>query len=436
VKASSEFIALEIAEREQSAPPDDSFESLGELIAPREAHSQTKAAHNARNDESEAERAKAQAEAQAQKINPTPFRWIDPATIPPRQWQYGRQYIRSFVSASIAPGGVGKSSLVISEALAMASGRPLLGVKPAHRCKVWLWNGEDPKEELDRRVMAAALHYGLSPADFEDWLFVDSGRDTEIIIAEQSRDGVRISVPVKERVIERIRTLKIDVLIIDPFISSHRVTENDNPAIDRVVKTWGAIAGATNCAVELVHHARKTNGSEVTVEDGRGAVALLAAARSARVLNVMSDDEAVKAGIDNRRLYFRVDNGKANLAPPTDKCDWHRMASVSIGNGDDVGVATKWNWPDPLEAVSVHDLREVQTKVASGQWRDSSQAKDWIGHALAQVLHLDPTNPRDKAKIAGLLKIWKASGMLRVVEAKDEKGNMRPFVEVGEWASD
>jgi hypothetical protein len=38
--------------------------------------------------------------------------------------------------------------------------------------------------------------------------------------------------------------------------------------------------------------------------------------RSAQVLNKMTPGEAAKAGIDNYRQYFKVENGKANLAPP------------------------------------------------------------------------------------------------------------------------
>jgi hypothetical protein len=55
-----------------------------------------------------------------------------------------------------------------------------------------------------------------------------------------------------------------------------------------------------------------------TTEGARGASALIAAARSARVLNTMSDSEARKAGVENRRAFIRIENGKANLAPPSD----------------------------------------------------------------------------------------------------------------------
>ena len=100
--------------------------------------------------------------------------------------------------------------------------------------------------------------------------------------------------------IATMKANEIDVAMVDPFISSHRVTENDNNAIEVVAKRWNHIAEVTNAAVDLIHHSKKTFGVEVTVEDGRGASALLAAVRSAQVLNKMTPDDAAKCGVENR----------------------------------------------------------------------------------------------------------------------------------------
>jgi hypothetical protein len=369
-------------------------------------------------------------------IRAKPFVWIDPSVIPPRDWIYGGHFIRKFVSTTVAPGGVGKSSFEIVEMLAMTSGKPLLGIMPSERFRVWMWNGEDPEDELQRRIMAAAVQHGLAASDFEGRLFVDSGRDMEMVIAEQTRDGAQVVAPVIDAIKATILANKIDVVIIDPFVSSHRVTENDNGAIDRVAKAWAKIADDTGCAVELVHHVRKTNNAEVTVEDGRGAVALLSAARSARVLNVMTEDEGARAGVEHRRLHFRVDNGKSNLAPPPEKSDWYKLANVELGNGDKVGVVTEWTWPNALDQVTVADLRAVQKIVEGGRWRENTQAKEWVGYAVAQALKLDVARKADKAKITGLLKIWRSSGALVAVEGKDVKGMVRTFIEVGTHADD
>jgi AAA domain len=367
----------------------------------------------------------------------TPFAWRDPAGIPKRAWLYGRHYVRKFLTCTIAPGGLGKTSLVIGEALAMASQRPLLGITPIERARVWLWNGKDPADELQRRVVAAMIHHGLTPEDVAGYLFTDVGRQAPIILATQTRLGTTIAKPVVEAVIEAIKTNRIDTVVIDPFVKSHRVGENDNNAIDAVVSQWAAIADVTNCAIELLHHPRKTGGAEVTVEDGRGASALLSASRSARVLNRMSVQEADDAGLEKATAwrYFRVDNGKASMAPPPEKADWYQLTSVALGNGDDVGVATAWPWPDPFEGVTTHDLRAAQKEVSEGgPWRANNQASDWVGKPIAKALKLDAYKDSDKKKIKSLLKTWMKNGMFVVVDGKDKQRHPRQFVEVGTWA--
>jgi hypothetical protein len=368
-------------------------------------------------------------------IRATPFHWVDPASIPPRRWIYGRHYIRQFLSETVAPGAYGKSTLAITEALAIVTGRPLLGAAPDEQVNVWYWNGEDPEEELQRRVAAACLHYAIEPSELEG-LFVDSGRKQKIILAEMTRQGAKIAQPVVDQVVRTIQENKIGVLIVDPFVASHRVTENDNPAIELVASTWAEIADVTGCAIELVHHSRKTGGAEITVEDGRGGSALLAKARSARVLNGMSEEEAARAGVDKRRVFFRVENGKANLAPAADQAAWHQLVSVDLANGDSVAAVTKWTWPNAFDGVTVRDLREVQSRIAAGHYRESPQATDWVGHVVASVLRLDMGNKAHKAKVTAILKTWIANDMLRVVEAQDQQRRTRKFIEAGAPAND
>ena len=130
-----------------------------------------------------------------------------PKSLPKRQWLYGNHLIRKFGSATIALGAVGKSSLFIVEALALATGRELLGVKPPQRARVWLWNGEDPYGGT------GSAHRGRLPA-FRDHTSGDRGLAvrqqwprprSKIVIATQSRDGVTIAVPMVEALMKTIK---------------------------------------------------------------------------------------------------------------------------------------------------------------------------------------------------------------------------------------
>jgi hypothetical protein len=370
----------------------------------------------------------------------TPYIWKDPATLHCREWLYGDLLIRKFVTATVAPGGVGKSSLGAVESLAQVSGKNLLGVCPPRRLRVWLWNLEDPQEETERKIQAAAMHYGLTAEDIGDRLFVDSGRDQPLVIATTDRTGAVIARPIVDSLVAEIKERKIDVIKIDPFVSCHETNENDNQAMDLIVKEWGKVADRGNCAVELYDHTRKMGGAEteVTVESSRGGKAKTDACRVVRALNRMTKEEAARAGVDNHRLYFTTFNDKANLQPPADKAEWHQLVSVNLGNGpfggagDSVGVVTKWEWPDPLAGLTGDDFDRVAAAIRGGKWRESSQAKAWVGKAVAQALDLDVDNRADKAKIVGMIKVWRSTGSLIVVEGKDDNRVTKKFVEVRE----
>jgi hypothetical protein len=369
-------------------------------------------------------------------LDATQFVWRDPGDIPARQWLYGRHLIRKFLSLDVAAGGIGKSSLKVVEALAMTTGQSLIG-KVVHGgpLNVWLYNLEDPDEETERRIHAAAIRYEIDPRQVGGRLYVNSGRDQPLIIAEETDTGARIMRPIVDALVETMQTRKIDVLIVDPFVSSHMVSENDNRAIDMVAKEWSRIADVCNCSINLVHHVRKSNGMEVSAESSRGAISLIGAARSVIVYNRMTKDEGERAGIEpaKRGFYFRTQNDKANLAPP-EAADWHRMNNVDLPNGDQVGVACLWQWPDSFEGVTGYHVQQVQARVAQGRFRKDTQAREWIGNLVADVCGLDPTT--DRHRIKDIVKQWVETDMLRYVEGEDDQRRPRVFVEVGTWHTD
>lgn len=377
-------------------------------------------------------------EVDERKIKATPFEWRDEKDIPKREWIYGNHLLRKYLSVDVAAGGVGKSSVKIGEALAMVTGRELYG-KKIHEgpYSVWLYNLEDPADETERRIHATAKRFRISPQDIGNRLYADSGRDQPCVIATETATGVQIATPIVDAIIAEIIERKIDVLVIDPFVSSHAVSENDNNRIDTVAKTWAKIADVCNCSINLVHHIRKQNGQEANAESARGAVALIGAARSVMVFNRMSKDEAKNLGVDEAemRFHFRVDNDKANLAPPG-AADWYRMNNQDLDNGDSVGVACMWKPSDPFAGLNVQDLMRVQKIIGEGEWRENSQANSWAGIAIAQALDLDHTDKKVKIRIGRLLKSWIASGHLEEVESEDSKRNKRKFIVVGKWVTE
>ncbi len=390
------------------------------------------------------------------KIEASPFRWPNNRTLPRRPWVWGRWLLLNTVTAIVAPGGVGKSSFVASMLLSLASGRQdLLGKIVWNGAKrVWYWNLEDDLAELEMQLVAAAMFHGVEQDACGDRLFLDSGPEGNgLCIALDTQEGIIIE-PVVEALVAELIRRKIDVLVVDPFVSSHGVSENDNGAIDSVVKTWGRIAKRVGCSIVLVHHSKKLGVEKVTAEASRGASSLVAAARVTLVLNRMDKEEAKQFGIENdreRKRLFTVQDDKASRAPAED-AEWFRMASQDVDNstgpddpygdeGDSVGVVTRWFPPDPFEGVTTDHLLAVQQAIdrVSGpkRHRADSQAKAWVGKVVADVFGLSPESgmKADRARINKMLGTWFATGALVRVDGKDDKSNDRTFVEVGTWVS-
>ena len=370
-------------------------------------------------------------------ISATPYRWPDPRSLPTRQWLLGHWLLRGEVTAIIAPGGTGKSTIGAAMALSLASGQPLLG-KPLPRGpqSAWIYNLEDSQDELERQVSAACLFHGIVPDDCRNRLCVDSGLAQPLCTATEDRDGFALAEGVFAQVAATVRERGISVVIVDPFVSSHAVQENSNGAIDAIAKRWKRLAQEADCAVVLVHHTKKLGGREVTAEDGRGAVALRDAARVVLPLNAMSQAEAEELGITDpqlRRSLVRVDTGKANRAPPG-VATWIKLESQSLDNGDDfvpadyVGVASLWEKPDVFHGLTTWHLYMVQQGLAAGDWRESVQAKDWIGYLVAKVAGLSAET--DKGRIKAIIRTWRKNGAL-AVEHRTINGRDVPFVIVG-----
>lgn len=375
-------------------------------------------------------------------ITATPYLWRDPASIPLRPWAYGRWFLRGTIACVVAPGGVGKSTMLAGTALALATGRSLLGKTVWDGPKrVWLWNLEDDMDELARSIQAAAKHYAVEPVEVEGRLFVDSGMEgSTLCTAVEDDSGFRLLLPVYDALTAELIRRGIDVLVVDPFVSSHEAEENANTKIDKIAKAWGRVAKAANCVIVLVHHTSKAGAGEVTALSARGAVALINASRSTLVINRMEPEQAERLGIpqEDRRRYISVADDKANRAP-AEKADWYKLVSVDLGNGpmeghapgDSIGVVEPWKVPDPFDNVTVAHLAAVQSAIASGEWKEHHTAKDWVGIKIARTLGLDDEDKGARARVKIMIKTWVAEGALKVVERQDKNRQWKNFVVVG-----
>jgi AAA domain-containing protein len=357
----------------------------------------------------------------APKIYPKPFDCFDFTKIPQREWLYGKHYMRGIASATIGPGGSGKSSLDLVEAIAMATGRDLLGEQPTERLRVWYHNGEDPAQELDRRIAAICVHFEIEPRDLSGYFFRTSGLDMPIKIAGGNGD-VRLNLAVAEAVTAGIRSQSIDVLLLDPLITLHSLAEAENHKIDPVLREFARIANETDSAIELAHHTRKKvfGQEDYTTADSRGASAIIDAVRSARTINGLNDADAKRLGIENeldRISYFRLDKGKANMTR-RGAASYFQFGSVELPNGpgggpgDDVGVVTRVIPPDADVELSPSDIAILQAETVNTDCAVSKQAANWFGHVVARHFNLDLKTGLGMLKAENVIEKLKRTGII------------------------
>jgi AAA domain-containing protein len=220
-----------------------------------------------------------------------PLKKFDALQIPPREFLFGRHYQRRTVSGTVAPGGTGKSSLVMVEAIAMATGRDLLGEDAKEPLRVWYHNGEDNMLELQRRVAAICQHYNIPMEELESSFFMTSGNEVPLRVAETwSQVRLQTDHRLVKCITEAIGDNKIDAGMFDPLVTLHGVGENNAGQMDQVIRIFTRMADSQNCAIDLSHHTRKLapgSADDYGIDDMRGAGAVKDAMRAVRMLNVM-----------------------------------------------------------------------------------------------------------------------------------------------------
>ena len=270
---------------------------------------------------------------------PTQSRAVPVANLPlvprKREWVHGNDLMRSAVSMLYAPGARAKTTLLLTTALACASGRPLLG---AHvfggRLRVLYVSAEDSTDEIALRLRAAMQHHGLSNADVpglhvigqDKWglSFLRAAAGGAPIIAQDGWDAL----------IAELDHIEPDVLIIDPLINVlGGVDANNNSAAALLIGKFAALAARRRIAVMIAHHVAKGR-DPTSAESAMGAASFVNLCRIALGIEPLAEAEAGRIGLPpwEAKSVFRVIGTKQNFSPPEANDRWFRIRSVDIQN--------------------------------------------------------------------------------------------------------
>jgi hypothetical protein len=351
----------------------------------------------------------------------------DDGPIPPRGWLLGNTFCRRFLSSLIGDGGVGKTALRIVQALSLVTKRSLTGEHVFQRGRVLYLSFEDDRDELRRRVRAACLHHKIEPAELQGWLYLAAVNGLKLL--EQTNGEIQpgtLAETLRATIINR----QIDLVILDPFIKTHRLDENNNAAVDQVATLLAEIAIEHNCAVDTPHHVNKGLGAQTPgdANRSRGASAFKDAGRLVYTLTPMAKEDRELLGVDptEAKTLIRVDSGKVNIARPATEAHWFRLVGVPIGNetddypsGDEVQTVEPWDPPDLWGNLPITIINAILDQLERGgpkpgqRYSVTQQAK---GDRAAWSVILDHCHALSEKQARIVIATWLKNGM---IESRD-----------------
>lgn len=342
---------------------------------------------------------------------------IDYASIPPREWLLGTVFCKQFLSSLIAGGATGKTALRIAQVAAFVTGRDITGEHVHRKGRALILSFEDDERELDRRVYAMLKGHGITPADVKGRLFTAAPKGLKL--ARNKGQAAELVDLLRSAIIR----LKIDLVVLDPFIKTHSLDENDNAAMDFLCDLLASIAIDLNVAIDFPHHTSKGAATAGDANKGRGASSSKDAGRLVYTLTTMTAEEAEQFGIseDERRSLVRLDSAKVNIAPSSREAKWFRLVGVKLGNvrpdypnGDEVQTVEPWMPPEAfhgLDSVLCNRILDAIDQGLDGGKRRYSDHHN-AGDRAAWPVVQEHAPDKDEKRCKAVIKAWIKSGTL------------------------
>ncbi len=213
---------------------------------------------------------------------------------------------RKIVGEIAAEGGTGKTMLLLQLAHAIASGGTLGPLRSAGNFKVLMLCGEDPQDEINRRL------WRIGKGDFPPGLHVAStvGHVGPLMRLENNN-------PQKSSGFEWLRsTIKnhdpLDLLILDPKSRFYGLDENNNDHATQWIACLESLSIEFDLTILFSHHVSKGRSDTMGQAMSRGASALVDGCRWVAGMTRLNEEAARRHGIEDARAYIEFDITKAN----------------------------------------------------------------------------------------------------------------------------
>ena len=218
--------------------------------------------------------------------------------------------IAGTVGSLVAQGGAGKSWLALQISVAVAGGPDIadIGIH-THGRTVYL-PAEDPRSALAHRVHALGEHL-----DAEARRVVAANLTVLPLMGHQVNIGDPAWAAALERVADGAR-----LVVVDTLRRFHIEDENASGPMAQLLGVMEGICERTGASILFLHHTAKgaaLNGAGGEQQAARGSSVLVDNIRGGQWnLLGMTEAEATRLKVDERRRFVRLVQAKANFGPP------------------------------------------------------------------------------------------------------------------------
>ena len=281
------------------------------------------------------------------------------------------------LSAVVALGAVGKTSLLIGHACHIAAGKPWNN-QPVAQKKLIYFSVEETQEELSRKFSAITQNWSDDERQrvVENLLLITMlGQDSRLVTNERgSYQGSGMA----ERMIVIAQDFGLEdgVIILDHMQGFASGDLNASETATAICREANKIAEKTGSAVVFAAHISKANIKATSIEQGFavGSLAFENSLRQMVGMMTMNDDEAKKFGLtQNQHQYSKFHVAKNSYGPSNDGIWLKKVHSTDYHTV--VVEPTTLTVPVSKSTKSSNDrmLEDVLTHLKTDQWITRNQ---------------------------------------------------------------
>jgi len=301
---------------------------------------------------------------------------------------HGSDLYRGEITVLSSAGGSAKTTWALAMAVALTTGKPLLGQQPPRPLKVLIANVEDQRGETLMRLSAVLDHHQIPRTALDNRVFVLGTEQAQSLVLTEVASGngrERLRPEGFAYLSSLIEMAKCDVVILDPLISLIPYGLNDGGIMSTVATKLKQIAETLDCAIMLVAHTRKGSNAQTDGADATaGSSQIINRARVGLGLMTMSAAEAITHGVfpGEEWRYKKLINTKANLSPMQGE-RWIEIVSVGAGN-----ATPEYPGEDKVPVAIPYSVNAATTS-----WITPQIQRDALG-AVAQGFNGSPLSPK------------------------------------------